>query len=73
MKRLVLVLALAGCHASCDESTGAAPAVANDAGPVLGAPMRNIPATRPVMIHPIMRTPPPVDSTISPPASSSVP
>ena len=57
MKRLLLVLALTGCHTSCDESTGAAPVVVPEAGPVLGAGTR-IPATRPMMIHPITRVPP---------------
>jgi hypothetical protein len=61
LRPLILVVVV-GCHSSCDESTGAAPAVVPEAGPVLGA-AQPIPSRRPVMMHPIMRLPSPADST----------
>ena len=47
---------VAGCHSSCNESSGAAPVVVPEAGPVLGVPQGVVPR-RPIMTHPIMRMP----------------
>jgi len=53
-----LSLALSGCHASCDESTGAAPAAVPDAGQVVGVQPQGIPSMRPIMVRPMMRPQP---------------